>query len=218
MELNQRYLNRQLGRVLQTLGSTGSGCAGIGPYLIDDDGREYLDLYAGYGVFGLGRNHPYVKEQLKRLIDSDPPSLPQLGISTAGWAAGRSSWCERTGAARRRRAHQLRHRVGRGGAEARPRRHRTYPHPLLRARLSRALLRARCRSTATTSSASASGRCCPAASRCPFGDLGRARAGARHEATSQPSSSSRCRARASTSLPTATCSAPRDSATSPARC
>ncbi len=81
MELNQRYLNRQLGRVLQTLGFDRQWVRGIGPYLIDDSGREYLDLYAGYGVFGLGRNHPYVKDQLKRLIDSDPPSLPQLGTS-----------------------------------------------------------------------------------------------------------------------------------------
>jgi ornithine--oxo-acid transaminase len=82
MELNQRYMNRQLGRVLQTLGFDRQWVRGEGPYLIDSDGHEYLDLYAGYGVFGLGRNHPYVKAQLRALIDSDSPSLPQLGIST----------------------------------------------------------------------------------------------------------------------------------------
>jgi acetylornithine/succinyldiaminopimelate/putrescine aminotransferase len=82
MELNQRYLNRQLGRVLQTLGFDRQWVRGTGPYLIDDEGNEYLDLYAGYGVFGLGRNHPYVKAQLHALIDSDSPSLPQLGVST----------------------------------------------------------------------------------------------------------------------------------------
>jgi acetylornithine/succinyldiaminopimelate/putrescine aminotransferase len=82
MELNQRYLNRQLGRVLQTLGFDRQWVRGSGPYLIDDEGNEYLDLYAGYGVFGLGRNHPYVKAQLHALIDSDSPSLPQLGVST----------------------------------------------------------------------------------------------------------------------------------------
>jgi ornithine--oxo-acid transaminase len=82
MELNQRYLNRQLGRVLQTLGFDRHWVRGTGPYLIDDEGNEYLDLYAGYGVFALGRNHPYVKAQLQALLASDPPSLPQLGIST----------------------------------------------------------------------------------------------------------------------------------------
>jgi ornithine--oxo-acid transaminase len=82
MELNQRYLNRQMGRVLQTLGFDRQWVRGSGPYLIDQEGNEYLDLYAGYGVFALGRNHPYVKAQLHALLDSDSPSLPQLGVST----------------------------------------------------------------------------------------------------------------------------------------
>jgi ornithine--oxo-acid transaminase len=82
MDLNQRYLNRQMGRVLQTLGFDRQWVRGRGPYLIDQEGNEYLDLYAGYGVFALGRNHPYVKAQLHALLDSDSPSLPQLGVST----------------------------------------------------------------------------------------------------------------------------------------
>jgi ornithine--oxo-acid transaminase len=86
MALNQRYLNRQLGRVLQTLGFDRNWVSGSGPYLIDDEGNEYLDLYAGYGVFALGRNHPYVKAQLQAVLASDPPSLPQLGISTLAGA------------------------------------------------------------------------------------------------------------------------------------
>jgi acetylornithine/succinyldiaminopimelate/putrescine aminotransferase len=86
MALNQRYLNRQLGRVLQTLGFDRNWVRGTGPYLIDDEGNEYLDLYAGYGVFALGRNHPHVKAQLQAVLDSDPPSLPQLGISTLAGA------------------------------------------------------------------------------------------------------------------------------------
>ena len=82
MALNQRYLNRQLGRVLQTLGFDRDWVRGTGPYLIDSEGHEYLDLYAGYGVFSLGRNHPDVRADLQTLLASDPPSLPQLGIST----------------------------------------------------------------------------------------------------------------------------------------
>jgi len=94
MDLNQRYLNRQLGRVLQTLGFDRDWVRGSGSYLIDSEGREYLDLYAGYGVFALGRGHPYVKAQLHALIDSDPPSLPQLGTSTlAGMLAERLIRC-----------------------------------------------------------------------------------------------------------------------------
>ena len=44
MELNQRYLNRQLGRVVRTLGFDREWVHGRGPYLIDAEGDEYLDL------------------------------------------------------------------------------------------------------------------------------------------------------------------------------
>jgi ornithine--oxo-acid transaminase len=82
MELNQRYLNPQLGRVVQTLGFDREWERGERSYLIDRDGARYLDLLAGYGVFSLGRNHPYVKAQLQGVLAADTPSLPQLGIST----------------------------------------------------------------------------------------------------------------------------------------
>jgi len=86
MELNQRYLNRQLGRVLQTLGFDRPWVHGRGAHLIDADGDAYLDLLAGYGVFGLGRNHPQVKAQLQAVLMSDPPSLPQLGVTALSGA------------------------------------------------------------------------------------------------------------------------------------
>lgn len=82
MALNQRYLNRQLGRVVRTLGFDRDWAEGRGPYLIDRGGREYLDLLSGYGVFSLGRNHPYVKSQLQGVLIADTPTLPQLGVST----------------------------------------------------------------------------------------------------------------------------------------
>src|SRR5947209_934540 len=82
MELNQRYLNPQLGRVIKTLGFDRDWAHGRGSLLIDREGNEYLDLLSGYGVFALGRSHPYVKEQLGRVLAADPPSLPQLGVTT----------------------------------------------------------------------------------------------------------------------------------------
>ncbi len=81
MELNQRYLNPQLGRVLRTLGFDREWVAGQGSHLTDRQGRQYLDLLSGYGVFALGRNHPYIKSQLQRVLAADTPSLPQLGVS-----------------------------------------------------------------------------------------------------------------------------------------
>ncbi|HWD85773.1 MAG TPA: aspartate aminotransferase family protein [Solirubrobacteraceae bacterium] len=82
MELNQRYLNPQLGRVIRTLGFDREWVAGRGSYLIDRRGDEYLDLLSGYGVFSLGRNHPEIKRQLQGVLELDLPTLPQLGVST----------------------------------------------------------------------------------------------------------------------------------------
>lgn len=88
MALNQRYLNPQLGRVVQTLGFDRDWVKGEGAHLIDRDGARYLDLLSGYGVFSLGRNHPYIKSQLQRVLEADTPSLPQLGISTLAGVLG----------------------------------------------------------------------------------------------------------------------------------
>ena len=82
MELNQRYLNRQLGRVVKTLGFDREWVHGRGAYLIDSAGEEYLDLYAGYGVFSLGRNHPFVRDQLIGVMAAEPANLPQIGVTT----------------------------------------------------------------------------------------------------------------------------------------
>jgi ornithine--oxo-acid transaminase len=82
MALNQRHLNPKLGRVVRTLGFDREWIEGRGAYLIDKAGDPYLDLLSGYGVFSLGRNHPYIKDQLQRVLAADTPSLPQLGVST----------------------------------------------------------------------------------------------------------------------------------------
>ena len=82
MALNQRHLNPQLGRILRTLGFDREWAEGRGPYLVDRQGDKYLDLLSGYGVFSLGRSHPYVKEQLARVLAADSANLPQLGVST----------------------------------------------------------------------------------------------------------------------------------------
>ena len=82
LALNQRHLNPKLGRVLRTLGFDVDWAEGRGAYLIDRHGRAYLDLLSGYGVFALGRNHPYIKQQLQRVLAADTPNLPQLGVST----------------------------------------------------------------------------------------------------------------------------------------
>ncbi|HUA12786.1 MAG TPA: aspartate aminotransferase family protein [Solirubrobacteraceae bacterium] len=81
MALNDRYLNPQVGRIVRTLGLDRTWSGGEGPYLIDSDGRRYLDLIGGYGVFALGRSHPDVIEAVNEVLTARTANLPQLGVT-----------------------------------------------------------------------------------------------------------------------------------------
>src|SRR5579871_1762069 len=81
MELNDRFLNPQLGRIVRTLGFDREWVRGEGAHLIDAEGARYLDLISGYGTFAVGRNHPDVIAELHSLLDAHTANLPQLGVS-----------------------------------------------------------------------------------------------------------------------------------------
>ncbi len=81
LALNDRYLNPQMGRILRTLGIDRTWVAGDRAHLIDSEGRRYLDLISGYGVFALGRNHPDVIAGVKDVLDAATANLPQLGVT-----------------------------------------------------------------------------------------------------------------------------------------
>lgn len=76
--LHSDYINPQFAKVLKTIGFDKNYTKAIGPYLYDDQGNEYLDFLSGYGVFGIGRNHPKIKSVLKEFIDMDTASLVQM--------------------------------------------------------------------------------------------------------------------------------------------
>jgi ornithine--oxo-acid transaminase len=79
--LHTRYLNEQMVRVLKTIGFDRAYQRGKGQYLYDRQGLQYLDLLSGWGVFALGRNHPVVRDTLKKVLDSDLPNLVQMDVS-----------------------------------------------------------------------------------------------------------------------------------------
>src|SRR3954447_9653663 len=81
MALNDRHLNPQLGRIVRTLGFDRRRSHGEGAHLVDTEGRRYLDLLCGYGVFAVGRNHPDVSAALEEVMAARTPNLPQLGVS-----------------------------------------------------------------------------------------------------------------------------------------
>jgi ornithine--oxo-acid transaminase len=81
LALNDAYLNPQMGRILRTLGFDKSWRRGEGAHLIDADGERYLDLFGGYGVFAIGRNHPEAIAAVEAVMSARTANLPQLGVT-----------------------------------------------------------------------------------------------------------------------------------------
>lgn len=79
--LHERYVNASLVKVLKTIGFDRDYVAGRGAHLFDAEGRRYLDCLAGWGVFGIGRNHPALKHALRQVIEADLPNLVQMDVS-----------------------------------------------------------------------------------------------------------------------------------------
>jgi ornithine--oxo-acid transaminase len=81
MALNDAYLNPQMGRILRTLGFDRVWTGGEGAHLIDAAGERYLDLFGGYGVFAIGRNHPQALAAIEQVLEARTGNLPQLGVT-----------------------------------------------------------------------------------------------------------------------------------------
>jgi ornithine--oxo-acid transaminase len=79
--LNAKHLNEMMVRVFQTIGTDVGFQRGVGQYLYDRRGARYLDLLSGWGVFGIGRNHPLLRETLSGVLGADLPNLVQMDAS-----------------------------------------------------------------------------------------------------------------------------------------
>ena len=77
-ELQSEHVNPANVRALKTIGFDRCYVRAEGPYLWDVKGEKYLDMLGGYGVFGLGRNHPEVRRVLIDFLNADYPSLVKL--------------------------------------------------------------------------------------------------------------------------------------------
>ena len=77
-ELQSEHVNPANVRALKTIGFDRCYVRAEGPYLWDVNGDKYLDMLGGYGVFGLGRNHPEVRRVLVDFLNADYPSLVKL--------------------------------------------------------------------------------------------------------------------------------------------
>lgn len=77
-ELHAKYLNHQLPRMLHTIGFDKVYERAEGAYFWDEDGNDYLDMLAGFGVMGLGRHHPVVRKALHDVLDASLADLTRF--------------------------------------------------------------------------------------------------------------------------------------------
>ncbi|HUP02412.1 MAG TPA: aspartate aminotransferase family protein [Bryobacteraceae bacterium] len=74
--------------MIRTIGFDKGYVRGEGAWLYDAEGRRYLDLLTGWGVFALGRNHPKVRRILEQALSREMPNLVRMDCSLlAGLAA-----------------------------------------------------------------------------------------------------------------------------------
>ncbi len=79
--LHEQYLNKQMVRVLKTIGYDKNYTKAKGQYLYDQDNTQYLDCLSGFGVFAVGRNHPTVVNALQETLTLELPNLVQMDVS-----------------------------------------------------------------------------------------------------------------------------------------
>ena len=77
-ELQGRYLNPQLPKMLHAIGFDKVYERAEGAYLYDDEGHEYLDMLSGFGVFALGRHDPVVRQAMHDVLDAGLADLTQF--------------------------------------------------------------------------------------------------------------------------------------------
>jgi ornithine--oxo-acid transaminase len=77
-DLQSRYVNPQLARMLHAIGFDKVYTRAEGAYLYDNDGNDYLDMLAGFGVFALGRHHPVIRQAIHDVVDLGLADLTQF--------------------------------------------------------------------------------------------------------------------------------------------
>lgn len=73
LDLYAEYVNPNLGRLMAFAGF-GVEMQGDGCYIVDHEGRRFLDFLGGYGVFSLGHRHPAIVQAVKDQLDQMPLS------------------------------------------------------------------------------------------------------------------------------------------------
>ena len=76
--LHEKHINPRFVKTLSTIGFDKCYTRAEGQYLWDSDGRRYLDMLSGYGVFNFGRNNSDIRQAMIDFMEMDYPSLVQM--------------------------------------------------------------------------------------------------------------------------------------------
>jgi ornithine--oxo-acid transaminase len=80
-DLYARTINPQFVRVLRTIGFDRVWARAEGASLYDAEGRRFLDMLGGFGMFNAGRNNPRIRAALVEALELETPGSVQLGVS-----------------------------------------------------------------------------------------------------------------------------------------
>ena len=78
--LHEQHLNPQVPKVLHAIGFDREFVRAEGAYYWDPEGNRYLDFLAGFGVHGVGRNHPVVRQALHDVLDAGLADMVQFDL------------------------------------------------------------------------------------------------------------------------------------------
>jgi ornithine--oxo-acid transaminase len=88
-DLYAQTINPQFIKMLRTIGYDRLWSRAEGAYLFDSDGRRFLDMNGGFGMFNMGRNNPRIRQTLVDVLEADTPGSVQLGVSLLPGLLGR---------------------------------------------------------------------------------------------------------------------------------
>ncbi|MEZ5102296.1 MAG: aspartate aminotransferase family protein [Thermoleophilia bacterium] len=80
-DLYAQVVNPQFVRLLRTIGFDRQWARAEGSHLFDAEGRRYLDMLGGFGMFNVGRNNPRIRAALIEALELDTAGSVQLGVS-----------------------------------------------------------------------------------------------------------------------------------------
>jgi ornithine--oxo-acid transaminase len=81
-DLYAQTINPQFVRLLRTIGFDRVWARAEGAYLYDKEGRKYLDMLGGFGMYNVGRNNPRVRAALADVLELNTAGKTALGIGS----------------------------------------------------------------------------------------------------------------------------------------